>query len=670
MAATRIPTRHSRIAMRRAVAALLIACASLADAQSNTGAKPARLGSVAFANTGSRSAQHDFQQGIALLHSFQYREAATAFRAARDADSTFALPVWFEAFTYRHPLWAEEDVAGARRTLAALGATPNDRLSRAHDPRELAYAAAFEALFADRTEAERAGAFADSMRSIAAHYPKDLESTAFASLAIQGAVPFMPVGRDGPRAAAFAEAESLALLVFRAQPKHPGGAHYLIHADDDPARARRALEAAHDYAAIAPDASHAQHMPAHTFVQLGMWNEALTSTRDSWKSSRAEVARLKLPHADLGFHDLLWLQYVDLQLGKRAAARALIDSARMLLAGEDLSGSRADPLTAICSLAFQYSAETGDWKSWAANVGSDVAANGKASAADNPTARDRASRSACDYNRAAAMAMNGDTLAASHFDPAAGPRLSITRIRALELQALAARVRGDRAGMYSLLNDAVAAEQNASALGPPAALPALELLAAEQLADGNAVEAAKNYEAALVRLENRSSALLGLARARAEAGDAAGSRAAYQQLALNWKSADAGIAGQAATPGDKAALLALENGWATALVKRDKPYFVKTLAPGFVYTEDDRVSTREQVLRDAVTPGDTVTASHNEDMTVHLFGDVAAVTGILAVDGRANGKVYHHRYRFTDTWQKKNGRWQIIAAQDYLIPAK
>jgi len=122
---------------------------------------------------------------------------------------------------------------------------------------------------------------------------------------------------------------------------------------------------------------------------------------------------------------------------------------------------------------------------------------------------------------------------------------------------------------------------------------------------------------------------------------------------------------------DKTTLLKLEDGWTKALVKRDNAYFEKTLAPGFVYTEDDRLSTRAEVLRDMVTPADTVTSSHNEDMVAHLFGNTAAVTGVLVVDGRANGKPYHHRYRFTDTWQKQSdGQWKIIAAQDYLIPAK
>jgi ketosteroid isomerase-like protein len=119
-------------------------------------------------------------------------------------------------------------------------------------------------------------------------------------------------------------------------------------------------------------------------------------------------------------------------------------------------------------------------------------------------------------------------------------------------------------------------------------------------------------------------------------------------------------------------LLRYEDGWAIALVKRDVAYFRRMLSPGFVYTEDAKLMTRDDVLRDATSNTDTVTAAHNEDMVVHQAGSVTAVvTGILVVEGRSAGKRFVHRYRFTDTWVKSSdGQWQIVAAQDYLMPAK
>lgn len=124
-----------------------------------------------------------------------------------------------------------------------------------------------------------------------------------------------------------------------------------------------------------------------------------------------------------------------------------------------------------------------------------------------------------------------------------------------------------------------------------------------------------------------------------------------------------------AVTSDRAKLLRLEDDWARALVKRDRKTFTRMLAPGFIYTENERMSTRDEVLRDIITERDTVTAAHNEDMTPHLFVGTGVVTGILVIQGRTEGGPYLHRYRFTDTWVKQRDRsWQIVAAQDYLMP--
>jgi ketosteroid isomerase-like protein len=118
-------------------------------------------------------------------------------------------------------------------------------------------------------------------------------------------------------------------------------------------------------------------------------------------------------------------------------------------------------------------------------------------------------------------------------------------------------------------------------------------------------------------------------------------------------------------------LMRNEDGWTAALVKRDASYFQRMLAPKFVYTEDAKVMTRDEVLHEATAGTDTVTAAHNESMIVHEAGPATAVvTGILVVEGRSSGARFVHRYRYTDTWVKQsNGQWQIVAAQDYLIPA-
>jgi ketosteroid isomerase-like protein len=111
----------------------------------------------------------------------------------------------------------------------------------------------------------------------------------------------------------------------------------------------------------------------------------------------------------------------------------------------------------------------------------------------------------------------------------------------------------------------------------------------------------------------------------------------------------------------------LEDHWTTALVNRDARTFDRLLAPGFVYTENASVMTREDVIA-SVTGSDHVDWARNEGMKLHDFGDVHVVTGVLHLRGRGKDGRFERRYQFTDTWQRRNSGWQIVAAQDYLIP--
>jgi hypothetical protein len=111
----------------------------------------------------------------------------------------------------------------------------------------------------------------------------------------------------------------------------------------------------------------------------------------------------------------------------------------------------------------------------------------------------------------------------------------------------------------------------------------------------------------------------------------------------------------------------LEDEWTTALVKRDTRAFDRLLAPNFVYTEDASLMSRSDVIN-SVTGSDRVSWARNEGMKAHDFGDVHVITGVLHLRGKGKQGSFDRRYQFTDTWQRRNDRWQIIAAQDYLIP--
>lgn len=116
------------------------------------------------------------------------------------------------------------------------------------------------------------------------------------------------------------------------------------------------------------------------------------------------------------------------------------------------------------------------------------------------------------------------------------------------------------------------------------------------------------------------------------------------------------------------AVFALEEEWTRALVKTDTSAFKRLTVPNFVYTEDNVVMSQRELIH-AVATGDKVDWAGNEGMKLYDHSPVAVVTGILVVKGHdKKGKKYTNRYRFTDTWLYRNGKWQAIAAQDYLIP--
>lgn len=133
-------------------------------------------------------------------------------------------------------------------------------------------------------------------------------------------------------------------------------------------------------------------------------------------------------------------------------------------------------------------------------------------------------------------------------------------------------------------------------------------------------------------------------------------------------SASAGPDATSRTTATARALVVLENDWASGVVRRDTALFARLLDPRFVYTEDAAVMGKADVIK-SIREGDRVERASNSDMVVHDFGATAVVTGILRMEGTGAKGRFDHRYRFTDTWMRRGGRWRIVAAQDYLMPA-
>ncbi|MGI9044111.1 MAG: gamma-glutamyltransferase [Gemmatimonadaceae bacterium] len=493
------------------------------------GAHPApRLGTVSFPNSGSSAAQEPFLRGLAFLHSFEYEDAGDAFREAQKADSTLAVAYWAEALTYARLLWGLDDPVSGRAALARLGPSAEARIARAPTDREKLYGRAVEALYHDGTLAERVRAYVPALRTLNERYPDDLEARALLAISLQmGGGGYDALAQQALRK----EAITLAQSIFEARPDHPGGAHYLIHATDNPEFAPLGLAAARAYAKIAPDADHALHMPSHIFVQIGGWDDVVYSNERSWAASRAWVKARGASNTSLSFHALWWLQYGYLQQGRYAAAKATIDTVKSVLAGVDFDASDAiDARYAINEFSFSYAQETGDWTVY----------DSLPSAIPPANASSRAQNFAfmTNYGSAFAAIMLGDTVRARSILESLTPGgLRGTTARA-QIDALLAKARGDQEQYLAKLNEAAEADAKVLHFGPPGLAPAHELLGNALIDAGRHAAAIAAFRKSLELMPNRSMSLLGLARAQGKSGDQAGARDTYRKLLANWHSAD------------------------------------------------------------------------------------------------------------------------------------
>ena len=491
-------------------------------------ARAQELGSIAFPTSGTSAAQSEFVRGVLFMHSFEYASAADAFRRAQAVDPHFSMAYWGEALTYTHQVWNEQDAAAARAVLQRLGPTREARLAAAPTARERAYLAAVEALYGEGAKAHRDTLYAGAMEQIARSWPDDDEASVLYATALLGLSQGV---RDVPL---YMRAGAIAQDVFRRNPRHPGAAHMIIHAFDDPVHAPLGLYAARQYSQIAPAAAHAQHMTTHIFLALGMWSDVAAQNviAAGHDSSRWQPG-----------HYTHWLLYAYLQQGRREAARALLASLSAHAAG------RAQARGPLANFRTRYVIETERWDSPEARaLDADVGAAGEdgyeyAAFAAGYAAAKRGDRARAEQMLQRLGQRNGP--ATTTLKPGASGGEVVPVITELSLRAELVRQDGKIDSAIALLRRATALEDGMPAeFGPPAVVaPSHELLGAVLVAAGRTDEAAQEYAHALQLQPGRSAALLGSARAETARGRRDAATRAYRKLADNWSQADSGIAG-------------------------------------------------------------------------------------------------------------------------------
>jgi tetratricopeptide (TPR) repeat protein len=490
------------LAVTALVALSLLAAPVRADEQ---------LGRISFHTSGSAEAQPYFIRGVLLLHSFEFDDAAEAFREARRIDPGFAMAYWGEALTHNHPLWRYQNRDAALKVLSELGPTPEARRARAPTPREKAYLAAVDVLYGEGDKPTRDRAYAAALETIAGTYPDDDEAKAFQSLALLG------TNLEPRDYAVDMRAAALVEDVFLRNEQHPGALHYMIHAYDNPVHAPLGLRAAKRYSRIAANAAHALHMTSHIFFALGMWDEAVAANEVSWAASAARVERKKLTASEHGYHAYLWLCYAYLQQGRFDDARRVVDRMGRLIAEAPGPG-----------LTYHYAAARASWvidsERWddlpkAADAVAPASPGGRAASlfADGLAAARRGEVALAEQALSALELVKQSTASTSGSHHGMSAVSATERegvaVTALQLSGVIALARGETEGGLALLRQAADNESRMQFdSGPPLpAKPAYELLGEALAAAGHPVEAADAFRAALKRAPGRRLSLRGLA---------------------------------------------------------------------------------------------------------------------------------------------------------------
>jgi hypothetical protein len=486
-----------------------------------------KLGSVHFPISCAPAAQADFARAVALLHSFWYEEAVKAFTAITTNDPGCAMGYWGIAMSVYYPLWQPPSPAMLQKGAAALEKTRGLTAT----PRENDYIAAIESYYRDSDKVDhrtRAVAYEKAMAQLYARYPDDREAAVFYALALNAtAAPTDKTYANQIKAGTILE------KVYAEQPDHPGVAHYIIHSYDYPPLATRGLAAARAYAKIAPSVPHAQHMPAHIFTRLGLWQESIDSNLASANAGKAYYARLgKDTVWDQTLHALDYVVYAYLQTGQDRQARAVLEGLHATQKSEPESFVAAYAYAAIPARValeqhrFAEAAALGpasksfpwDRFAWAEAITAFARGVGAARSGDAAQARAEVQKLAS-YHAALIAAKQGYW--AEQVD-----------IQQRAAAAWAARAEGKNDEALTLMRAAADLEDSTEKhpVTPAPVVPARELLG-EMLLDVNQpAQALVAFEASAARDPNRFNGLFGAARAAELSGDTAKARALYARL--------------------------------------------------------------------------------------------------------------------------------------------
>jgi tetratricopeptide (TPR) repeat protein len=533
-----------RIMMRivTPVAVLLLGAAAALPAQ-QTPSKAARsvplftdLGTLHHPiSSKSADAQKYFDQGMRLVFAFNHGEAIRAFTEAARLDPSCAICYWGIALAYGPHVNAEMDSASAVQAYAALQKAKE--LSPSASEKERAYITALTVRYAQVPRAaERANldsAYAATMGALAKQYPDDLDALTLYAEARMDLRPWNYWQPNGQPYQGTQEIVDVLERVIARDPNHPGACHYYIHAVEAVAPAK-AVPCAERLAKLMPGAGHLVHMPAHIYIRVGRWNEAIDANVHAVHTDETYIAKEGPTGVyPIGYypHNYHFLSFAQIMAGRSAEA---IATARTLVSKVPVDIARAVPLVSDM-IAYEHIALV-KFGRWADVLALPVPPE------DVPSAYGLAQ-----YARGVAFAATGK------YTEAAGALANVERVAAassaqaktvldIASHALAGEIaarRGDLNGGLAHLRLAQKLEDGMLYFEPPPwPLPVRPVTGAVLLRAGKAAEAEQVYREDLARFPENGWSLFGLAASLRAQGKTAEANAAQQRFERAWSKAD------------------------------------------------------------------------------------------------------------------------------------
>jgi tetratricopeptide (TPR) repeat protein len=290
--------------------------------------------------TTNPEAQALFTQGMQMMYSFAKLDAVRSFRAAWQRDADCAICYWGEAWAWgsylNGPMLAEHAPFAYAAAKKALALKANAKL-----PWELAFIDAIQTRYvekfdpAKRMDQERA--YANALQKVAESMPNDIDA-----VTLYGDALFLLEPRRGRRDLNSPNVQRLHKVLLQALAmdiKHPGACHLYVHATESTAEPGRAAECAEFLGNAVPGASHMNHMPSHTWNEIGRWNDGVRANLQAWHSDmKAKINEGFAIYPDHNLHMLLFAAANDSQ------------GAVAIQAGKDYAKSTGDTMYQVLTL--------------------------------------------------------------------------------------------------------------------------------------------------------------------------------------------------------------------------------------------------------------------------------------------------------------------------------